>query len=66
MPSSSENLDLKSIASLTAQGKGLSGVKYEINFVAEEKDPAKPWLVNDLAIGILTLDRENDTAPKQL
>jgi hypothetical protein len=29
-----------SVASLTAQGPGLSGSKYEINFVAEEKDPA--------------------------
>lgn len=30
-----------SVASLTAQGPGRSGSKYEINFVAEE-DPAKP------------------------
>ncbi|MEK6336304.1 MAG: hypothetical protein AABM67_15360 [Acidobacteriota bacterium] len=34
--------DGKSIASLTAQGAGMSGVKYEINFVADQKDPAKP------------------------
>lgn len=34
--------DGKSIASLTAKGQGMSGSKYEINFVAEEKDPAKP------------------------
>jgi hypothetical protein len=34
--------DGKSIASLKAQGLGISGVKYEINFVADEKDPAKP------------------------
>lgn len=34
--------DGKSIASLTARGKGVSGAKYEINFVAEEKKPTKP------------------------
>lgn len=34
--------DGKSIVSLTAQGPGISGTKYEINFVAEEKNPAKP------------------------
>jgi hypothetical protein len=36
--------DGKSIASLTAQGTGMSGSKYEINFVADEKDSAKPRL----------------------
>lgn len=32
--------DGKSIASLTAQGRGISGTKYEIKFVADEKDSA--------------------------
>lgn len=34
--------DGKSIVSVTAEGRGLSGTKYEINFVAEENNPAKP------------------------
>jgi hypothetical protein len=32
--------DRKSIASLTAQGRGISGTKYEINFVADDKESA--------------------------
>ena len=32
--------DRKSIASLTAQGRGISGTRYEINFVADDKDSA--------------------------
>ena len=34
--------DGKSIASLTVQGRGISGSKYEINFVAEEKVTPSP------------------------
>jgi len=34
--------DGKSIASLTVQGRGISGSKYEINFVAEEKASPAP------------------------
>jgi hypothetical protein len=34
--------DGKTVASLTAQGQGISGTKYEIDFVADEKDPTKP------------------------
>lgn len=32
--------DGKSIASLTAQGRGISGTKYEVSFVADDKDSA--------------------------